>query len=343
MSIAITNLDQRPSLLDETISLIEKSFTYKREHRFAIDFAPLIKNNLQNLYIAIADDVVIGHVGLLPRELKVGIGQSYPVALLGGISVHKDFRGQGVFQAIFDNILNDWNQTLSLYMLWGDKIKLYQKFGFYLTGGIVQSKPQGNGDLERWQETRLKDIGLGDFEQIKNLYRHSIAARYNVIVREDEDWEVIKSITSARLFVRRDEAGQVMAYFFKNKGEDLANIIYEIGFSSSLDIVAIVGELAGCAVWMPEDWQGHLAGCELYPLAFFKLASVEKFTSLVHAWSGGRVVVSGARDGLIHYQVMGRGRCSSFQQLLALIWGPDSPQEFRAMGSPLFISGLDSV
>ena len=165
MSIIITNLEQKPSLLAETISMVESSLGYNNKNHFAVDFSPLIKNNLQNLYIAIQDKKVVGHIGLLPRKLKVGALQFASVAFLGGISVHQDFRGQGIFSSLLNTVFNDWDKRVSLYMLWGNNVDLYQKFNFYLAGGIIQTIPQeisscemGKKPLKNWAKTKLKDI-----------------------------------------------------------------------------------------------------------------------------------------------------------------------------------------
>ena len=343
MSVIITTLDKKPSLSDEALSLIESSLGYHSPESFVVDFAPLIKNNLQNLYVALKNGKVVGHVGLLIRNLSVNALQSGPIAFLGGICVQQDFRGQGILRALLNAVFHDWDKRVSLYMLWGDKVDIYRKFNFYLAGGIIQSRTQESPLSKNWTRTKLQDISESDLKQVKRIYQQFLASRYSTIVRKDEDWETIKAITSADIFIRRNKKGTLEAYFFKGKGADLSNIIYEIGLSSHLIPEDIIQEIAGPSIWMPQDWKIYFDQPELHFLAFFRMASAQKLTSLVSTWSRGKIKITRIKNNFIYYQFSKKQYRSSFQEFISLIWGPSPLSEFQSLGPPLFISGLDSI
>ena len=67
----ISSLQEKQELIDETLSLIEKSFGYnKTENHCQQDFAILFNpKNYRNLFILTDNDKVIAHIGCLPREL----------------------------------------------------------------------------------------------------------------------------------------------------------------------------------------------------------------------------------------------------------------------------------
>ena len=125
----ITTLKEHPEHYSQTIALIEKAFGYPQEHKFDVDFYPLMaKDNHSNCYILLEDNTVVGHIGRLTKNLSINT-KEYPINMYGGIAISKGQRGQGLFSKLFNHVLQSSPQT-PLNILWSDQVELYNKFEF---------------------------------------------------------------------------------------------------------------------------------------------------------------------------------------------------------------------
>jgi predicted N-acetyltransferase YhbS len=228
----IFRLSEKPSCFRATLRLIERSFGYESSHSFAVDFAPLIDEaNFQNCFILLDENEnVIAHIGAKDRTITVG-NKKFTFTMLGGIAVDEKHRGEGNFQKLFQYVLAEKSSETSFFILWSDKEKIYKKFGFHLCG--TQHELQSALIKNPLLKTKFKNLSLEEKKEIQELYRNSFCQTYLTLERSDKDWEMIEKITSADLFIKK-ENDKIQSYYFENKGQDLPGIIYEYGSQDNL-------------------------------------------------------------------------------------------------------------
>ncbi len=223
-----TTLKESPSLWEETLQLIEKSFQYKSPNTFQEDFAPLMDpSNHHNCFIYTDENnKVIAHIGMKDKILKIN-GHEHLICLLGGIAVDEERRGEGLFRSLMEDVISERRSDCAFFLLWSDQEKLYKKFGFSLCGSQYEYPKSAGKEL--FEKTRYANLTPQDKGAIHYLFEKSFAQKYLTPTRLAGDWEQIAQINSADLFIKRDKQ-RIHSYFFMNKGQDLGGIIYEYGF-----------------------------------------------------------------------------------------------------------------
>jgi predicted N-acetyltransferase YhbS len=246
----IFRLSEKPSCYEACLTLIEESFDYQPPHSFEIDFAPLIdRSNHHNCFVLLDEqEAVIAHVGVKEKNITLN-GRKYPIIMLGGIAVAKKHRGEGHFQTLFQDVLAETRSDTTLFLLWSDMEKLYNKFGFYLCG--TQLELHQKEVASPFTKTKLHLLSPSEKKEIISLYNSSFAKTYLTLDRSQSDWELIEKISSADLFIQKSE-DKISDYYFMNKGQDLPGIIYEYGTMEEMK--ALVQELSSYGrVWMGKD------------------------------------------------------------------------------------------
>lgn len=218
----IYSLEKKYEYLDRVISLIENSFQYSSKNSFAIDFAPLLsKRNLKNCYIIIDENTkkLAGHVGTLPRVIGNNISET-KIVMIGGVAVDRNFRSLGLLKKLLTFIFSS-EQNASLYLLWSDKNKLYEKFDFYEYGEIIQTNQRtfNPNDFPEFTCFKSSDLSL-----VEDLYMNNDLIS---IKRDTNDWKDLQKIRSINLYISNNKK----EYFIMNKGQDLSGIIYEYSCS----------------------------------------------------------------------------------------------------------------
>ena len=339
MTRIYSTLDKHPDLYNETISLIEREFNYPQDHSFKIDFYPLInKNNLQHCHILIYEGHVIAHIGIKLRNIGNNKFSS-PVALIGGIAVNSKYHGQGVFRDFFEKVLDDHKNYVSLFLLWGNLDQLYQKFGFIQAGGIIQTGTGHIINLEQFEKTKLIHLNNNDYSKVKCLYHDHVLTRYLSLGRSERDWEEIKETTSTDIYLYRKE-GNVVGYFFANKGADLSNIIHEYVFPELLDN-EILNILSSYSLWLPEKYNTRFNKKEKLYAALF--CPGRNFPRLIESWSNEKI----SQVEIDHHNISFIFNSETFtltlEEFIQGIWGPNPIEEFESIGKPIYISGADSI
>ncbi|MBY0516146.1 MAG: GNAT family N-acetyltransferase [Bacteriovoracaceae bacterium] len=228
-------LDAFPEFIDQTNSLIEEAFSYQKNFKFNVDFAPLTNTkNARNRHLLIdkSKHKVIAHVGARHKNF-VWQGEVIPVTLLGGIAVDSEYRGQGLFQILFEKVLAQLQSQCAFFLLWSDKHELYNKWDFYLAGKqwcYRSLKPS-----TQIQSTLYKDISKDQKEKMAVHYRQFVNQNYFSPLRDDTDWEEFNEITSSDLLLTPE------GYAFKNKGMDLQGILHD--FAHSNGVTGLLHEL----------------------------------------------------------------------------------------------------
>lgn len=214
-----------PELAEQTNLLVEEAFGYRNNHRFSADFAPLAgPHNFQNRHILLDPSTkhVVAHIGCLPRLFCWG-GEVIPVVLIGGIAVDESTRGQGHFKEMFLRVLALYHSQCAFFLLWSDKHELYAKYDFILAGRQWCYRSVG---AQRGEATTLTQLSETDFKQVKQLYRSCVNQHSFSPLRDDEDWEHVKAVTSSHLYLLRQDQ-QVTGYYFRDKGMDLEGIVHD--------------------------------------------------------------------------------------------------------------------
>jgi predicted N-acetyltransferase YhbS len=333
----ITTLKENPELFEKTLTLIEKSFQYQAPFTFKEDFSPLIApENHHNCFIIVnEDEQVLAHVGA--RESVITLNnKNFPITMLGGIAVDEKYRGEGHFQNLFQDVLAEKRSDTTLFLLWSDLEKLYNKFGFHLCGHQFEL-PLSNKKSD-FVKTKFHLLSLEDQNKIKKLYNDSFKKAYVSLSRTDKDWKELSKVVSADLYIRKN-GSTLTDYFFMNKGQDLTDIIYEYG--TEHDLGKMLGEISGHGkVWMGSE----LSTTDQLQYQFFMSpGDLRLFTEFVLAFTDNKI-------SLRNINVMKQEAFFDFnEELMALdvpdflrgLFGPGTFEELEL--KPIFISGLDSI
>jgi predicted N-acetyltransferase YhbS len=334
----IFSLKEKPSLFDKTITLIEKSFQYGRKNSFKIDFAPLIDiTNLHNCFILVDEDEnVLAHVGAKDRFIEIN-KIKFQITMLGGIAVDEKYRGQGLFQQLFQHVLSEKKNDSAFFLLWSDQEKLYSKYGFILCGHQYENSSETQN--ENYSKTTLSELNSAEFLEIKNLYETSFKNSYVSFERTDEDWEILKKITSSNLFIKKTDE-KISSYFFKDKGQDLKDITFEYGSTNLInDILSSLPEHTKIWSAFPinenaiEQFQFLLAPADL-----------TQFSSFIFEYSNHKINVRQINQMKqeIYFDFNQETLGLDLDEFMHGIFGPKSFEEIEDL-KPIFISGLDSI
>ena len=330
-------LSEKSSCYEATIKLIEKSFQYKKPNSFEIDFAPLIdKSNHKNCFIMLDENEnVLAHIGAKEQIFTLN-GVDFPITMLGGIAVDEARRGEGHFQTLLQDVLAEKRSDTTLFLLWSDLEKLYNKFGFYLCG--TQYEYASKREESHYIKTKYSELSPLERKEIQTLYKESFAKIYLTLNRKEEDWKLIEKISSADLFIKKHN-GRISHYYFMNKGQDLPEIIYEYGTKDEMtEFLSEIGAFG--KVWMGKP----LLDTENVQYQFFMTpGDLKLFTEFVLKLTDNKISIR-------NINVMKQEVFFDFnEELMALdqdefLRGLFGPGTFEELELPIiFLSGLDSI
>ncbi len=333
MTNKYTNLAKSPELEQKVLSLIEKSFDYSTENSFATDFYPLMNpNNHSNCHIILEGNNPIAHIGVLNAAIEIK-NKLFSIAMYGGIAVDKHHRGKGLFRDLFNHIYPQYH--CALHILWSDQIDLYKRMGFYpainLYSYSMLEKKFKNTEQLRIVKTKLNQLKTEELSQIFKLYNKPNEAR---IKRDANDWNVLKKITSADLYLIKHNHDKVINYFIINKGQDLAGIIHEYGTvdNESIQVLRQFGQ-----VWSTQMFKDHQPQA-LYA-ALVKIGDHTKFRDLVSHYC--EFNIQKITDQAIHFNFKDESFSLPIDEFLTGIFGPNRLEEIHA--PYLYIPGLNSI
>jgi predicted N-acetyltransferase YhbS len=330
-------LSEKPSCVEATIKLIEKSFQYKKPNSFEIDFAPLIdKSNHKNCFIMLDENEnVLAHIGVRDRFFTLN-NKKFPVTLIGGIAVDEARRGEGIFQELFQDVLAEKRSDTSLFLLWSDLEKLYNKFGFHLCG--TQFELSNGTEQSPFINTTYSALNDDEKKQIRELYKDSFAKNYLTLNRDDHEWDLISKVTSANLFVHKHN-GRIESYYFQNKGQDLPGIIYEYG--TKKDFTAYLKEISAYGkVWMGKDF---VETENLQYQFFMGTGDLRLFTDLILEITDKQFAIRNVNlmKQEVFFDFNEETLSLELPDFLRGVFGPGVFEELEL--KPVFLSGLDSI
>lgn len=343
-----STLAKYPGLIKGTLELIETAFNYPENKSFDQDFFPIFNSsNFSNNHIIINNNKVIAHVGVKSRLMEVN-DLDFPVVLLGGIAVDDKFRGKGLLKKLLESIFLLHREKASMFILWSNLDKLYEKFGFHQAGGQAEI---GNSvfrekDLKKYKKTSFKKLSSRELDEIKYIYKNSTLRSFTTLSRDNNDWSEIQKITSTELYINRNPQGKIISYFCKNKGHDLIDIIHEFGHLESYRKQFLL-ELSNYKLWFPETKadKHKLTIRQLMYLASFKIGNANLFGDFIKEWSQKKITVSTIDPikSIVKFNFKDEYYEQKIGNFLTNIWGPSPLEEFRDLGKPLYFSGLDSI
>jgi predicted N-acetyltransferase YhbS len=333
-----TTLKESPSLFEETLRLIEKSFHYKEPFSFKEDFAPLMDpSNHHNCFVYRDESgKVLAHIGMKDKILSVN-GKTHAICLLGGIAVDEERRGEGLFRSLMEDVLSEKRSDCAFFLLWSDQEKLYMKFVFSLFGSQYEySKSEGETLFEKTKYTSLNTTGK---ESIRELFARSFATTYLTPQRSSEDWEMIEKTASADLYIKRDK-DDISSYFFMNKGQDLTGIIYEYGHQNELEKFVSEAQKVG-TVWTAIPVSDNNTQQFQFMLA---PAARRPFAEFMNDYTKGQFTVRDINliKGEVFFDYNDETLSLEIPEFLRGVLGPGTFEELGD-NAPLFLSGLDSI
>jgi GNAT superfamily N-acetyltransferase len=335
-----TTLANSPNFFDETISLLEQSFEYPSHQSFLTDFYPLVgPSNHNHCHLLIDKQKVIGHIGIRKRKLSYK-GETLEVILLGGIAIHPNYRGQGIFSDFFKSIIEIYNKDAALMFLWSDLSSLYKKFNFYEAGGVIQTGRQTllNESLSSdWIESNLKSISNDQFEDIKSLYNDRKDLH---LIRDERYWSAIREVSSARLFYKVNSQEKILSYFILSKGHDLDGIIHEYNVENEKDFFK---EIDCFKLWLPENFNKFYHKKEIHFGFFVNLTDITKLSSFIAKITNQRLLITGKESEKIYFTFDNNEFDLDEQLFTTSLFGPNPIKEFEDVFPGLMINGLDSI
>lgn len=269
-----------PEHYNEVITIIEKELGYSPMNHFANDFLPLVDpTNWHNCFVVFSGENVIGHIGIKSTtffkdnvEIKIG--------LIGGISIKENFQGKGIFKKIFPQILNDMKNNFELFLLWSGEAAGYKKFGFYEIGKMIQTGEYDFDNTLRFFAKKLNHLTDEEKNYIKVSYQQSFTDYFKP-KRTALDWDIFFRMSSVDVYFKLKN-GSFHSYFMINKGQDLTQIIHEIGSHDPNEFQQLCRDLSKFKTWLPDN-MGHGSDQSTFLfLGVFKLGNYENLLTLAN-------------------------------------------------------------
>lgn len=276
-NISVISLAKIPDYYDEVLRIIEAELNYSAPHHYENDFYPLMNsNNWENCFLIFNEQQLVGHIGV--RELNLTLKSfTLPVLFLGGITIKKEFQGKGIFKFAFQDVLAKFQGQHALHFLWSGHQDLYKKFNFYEVGQIYQTGNESFINLQSFLHKKLNALSNDEKNFIKNCFENSFLQSVK-IQRTSQDWEAIFQIPSVDVYFQLKDQ-KYISYFFINKGQDLQDIVHEIGALDQECLDLILEEMNKFKLWLPFLKHHQVSSTALY-LAQVRIENI----TLLNSW-----------------------------------------------------------
>jgi hypothetical protein len=346
-SFTLTTLSENPEYFDEVIALVEKEFHYDNNMSYAKDFALLMDPlNFENCYLYV-DQVtnhVISHLAVCPR-LMIKNNTSIKVAFIGGIATEKEFRGRDLFTNLMNHALQKHSEDCALFILWSEITGLYEKFSFYLSGGLIETGQTILSQNDRpigFSKTSFKELSVKDYEDLQKIYHQFNEKYFFTVIRAEKEWSIIKEMTSIDLFIKKNSSGDLEQYFCVNKGRDLSNIIHEVGCHPD-HYLGLIKSLQKYRTWLPESELSLAANKEVFYTAFMRLGNFEELQSFLASVSNDEIELYEMTGDLISFRFNKLEYQITHKDFLQYLFGPKPISEFEKYLLSPYIPGTDSI
>jgi predicted acetyltransferase len=343
----LTTLANNPEYYEEVIALIEKEFRYSEKMSYAQDFALLMDTlNFENsyLYVDQKTNLVVAHLAVCKR-IMIKANITIPVIFIGGIVTVPEFRGHNLFKKLMNHALEIHSKDNALFFLWSEITGMYEKFSFYLSGGLVETGQTSFSNNDRpigFQKTTFKELAEYDFETVQSIYQEFNQKYFFTVLRKEKEWAIIKEATSIDLYVKRNSTGSIEQYFCINKGRDLTNIIHEIGCLPE-QYLSFIKVIQKYKTWLPESELSISNNKELFFTAYMRLGNMELLNKFIMQLSNNEMVIYQISDLNINFKYQNIDYNVSPKDFLQFIFGPKPLKEFEKYQLSPYIAGTDSI
>lgn len=187
-------------------------------------------------------------------------------------------------------------------------------------------------------KTTFSNLNENEIKSIKDLYNNSFAKTYLTIERNEIDWKLIEQMTSADLFIRK-ENDIIQDYYFMNKGQDLPGIIYEYGSRS--DLTLLIEEISSYGkVWLGRDL---ITGEHLQFQFFMAPGDLRTFTNFIFNLTDEKFKIRNINPMKqeVFFDFNDETLSLELPEFLKGVFGPGIFEEIEV--KPFFLSGLDSI
>lgn len=346
-AFTLTTLSENPEYFDEVIALIEKEFHYSSDQSYAQDFSLLMNPlNFENCYLYIdpATNRVVSHLAVCPRVM-IKEHNEIKVAFIGAIATVKEYRGKDLFRNLMNHALTEHSKECGFFILWSEITGLYEKFSFYLSGGLVETGHAVFSSQDRvpgFQKTTFKELSFKDFAAIQNLHSQFNQRYFFTVKRDEKEWSIIKDMTSIDLYIRKNEEGTIEQYFCVNKGRDLSNIIHEVGCRPD-QYLSMMKNLQKFKTWLPESEISLASNKDIFFSAFVRLGNFDVLKSFLKKISADKLELIKLTGDLAQFKFAGNDYQVTQQDFLQYLLGPRPLKEFESFLLSPYIPGTDSI
>ena len=209
------------------LSLVNAEIRPDHAKTNAWDDFPVIldpQNSAWQLIFKTDDGIIAGCIAALIRVCKTSCGD-IPVAGIGSVVTHKDFRGKGISSALQNEMLTRLKgQNIPLGVLWTDQPEIYAGRGFVSAGWEIHasiselaiSEPIEAGCI-------IRSFIPEDSSAVDTLFnQHSLGT-----IREPGDSLAYYTMPGTQGFVMVNQANEISGAVFCGKGGDFPNYISE--------------------------------------------------------------------------------------------------------------------
>ncbi|MGB0453623.1 MAG: GNAT family N-acetyltransferase [Bacteriovoracaceae bacterium] len=343
MQTKVLRLSDRAEFGDQVIQAMEREFGYDPENKAITDFFPLLNShNFSNNFILIEEETetLIGHIGTKPRVWSIG-GVEFPIVLMGGIFIDNKFQGHGLFRNFFQEVLSLIDPNTLFSILWSDKMDLYKKFGFIELGGQIQAQEHYK-ELEDYKKVSQRDLTDEQLKEIKSLFEQ-MHSKWLMPHRTSEDWKEWQNVESASLYIK-EENKRIVSYYLKDKGQDLKDMIHEIGIDQSLFETELL-KFKDNRSWIPMQlFQLDETFFQLQVSCLAKAINQNVVQKFIEVFCSSKIkVLELLEDSIIKVEIQNEVFDFHIEDLLQIILGPTVVDDFQGNFRGLYFPGIDSI
>ncbi len=339
--------------LEEVKELISSSLNYEKNQFVERDFQSVFDENLfQYNYLMFKDNNVIAHAAIRFREVLLE-DESIPVALIGAVVVHDNFRGQGIMSKLLNYVLEKHQEKVAFFLLWSNLLPFYQRFHFYPCFWQLEVTSQKKSPLQKkFHHKELSSFTKEGKEKIINQYNH-LSKQMMILKREERDWDYFFHAQSSHLYVHQEDES---CYFVAHKGQDLHNIIHEHSFHQLFWDSFLRGERNEMTLFTPyrqrtnarlSPHKNYLRLNESF-MALMRPGASALFSQFLASYSDDQLKNISLKESEhqeleITFSFRGNKHCDSLEFFLADCFGPNTHEDFASFYRSFYLPGLESI
>jgi len=219
----------------EFLNLVDAEIRPDRAKTNAWDDFPVIlgaSNSQWQLIFKAEDGTIAGCIACLIRDIQTSCGV-VPVAGVGSVVTHPQFRGQGISSALQNEMLTRLRgKNIPLGVLWTDQPEIYSGRGFAPAGWEIHASVSELTISEPLDPSfQIRPFAINDVSAVQTLFDSHLLRT----LRQPGDSQAYYSMAGTTGFVVVDSGGEIKAAAFCGKGGDFPQYITE--YSGELELL----------------------------------------------------------------------------------------------------------